>query len=225
MGNAPDTQKPQQHGKDSRVYTSKSHPIYVDWLVSKYTIDHEKDNHNKNSKPKEIAIDFRIGMTLCAGKTQANSAYGVNWKRNINLDLKEFEKLKVDIVVTLLSKQDLIDLKVDTLIDDIKKHSMESVWFDIEDGSTPQDVESWKKQVIYVAEQLTQENKTVVVHCMGGLNRTGMFVLSVLKYLKLIGTGEKGSATIDDGVHWIAQSRKNAGGNYSQIQFVKKLTF
>ena len=97
---------------------------------------------------------------------------------------------------------------------------MKCYWYKIPDGTTPKDTELWKKVVIEVANELTVNKKKVVVHCMGGLNRTGMFVLSVLKYLKVLN-----DENIDDGVSWIAKSRKGAGGNGQQILYVKDLTF
>eukprot|EP01084_Bolivina_argentea_P299461 516197_1 len=228
----PPSNKVQKYRK-TPVYTSIDKPIYVDWLASKYNSKENKTiNINVNAKSDEkkdnednkniLSIDFKLGMTLCPGKHQDYAAItGCQWERDLQMDLKRLkEKCDVDVIVTLLSEDDLVTLKVENLIEEIEKHKMKSYWYKIPDCSIPNDVDLWEKMAIDVANELTVNNKNVIIHCMGGLNRTGMFVLSVLKYLKIIDNN-----TVDDGVKWIGKSRQGAGGNSQQIRFVKKLKF
>eukprot|EP01083_Nonionella_stella_P007621 21955_1 len=219
------------------VYTSVDRPIYVDWLAPKYNLNENKiiklnqnkqNNDNTEQKDDEadnnaniLAIDFKLGMTICPGKHQEYAASGCQWKRDLKMDLQRLkETFEVDVIVTLLSEEDLKELKVERLVEQIEQFKMKSYWYKIPDGTTPKDVELWKQTVIQVSNELTVHKRNAVVHCMGGLNRTGMFVLSVLKYLKVLN-----NKTIDNGVRWIGQSRKGAGGNGLQIMFVKGLEF
>lgn len=236
FGPPPDDVKKYQ--KQSKVYTSESHPLFVDWLAPKYDCnanqiikndaDGADDAKNEGINVVDgdhndhiLSIDFKIGMTLCPGKHQKNAGFGCEWKRDLSADLKSLkEEYSADIIVSLLSKSDLVTLKVDKLAEEIGNHGMKSYWYDIPDGTTPKDADQWKQMVIEVAHELTENHKTVVVHCMGGLNRTGMFVLSVLKYLNVIDNN-----TLNHAVSWIGKSRKAAGGNGGQIQYVRNLTF
>ena len=216
--------KVQQYRK-TPVYTSESHPLYVNWLCAKYDAKNNRvikdDTDQKEDDPNILSIDFKLGMTICPGKHQNFAATGCEWKRDLTSDLRVLkDKFNTDIIVTLLSESDLKELNVPNLIEEIKKHKMESYWYKIEDGTVPNDADLWKKMVMDVSKELMENKKHVVVHCMGGLNRTGCFVLSVLKFMKIINDD-----TIQNGVSWIGKSRKGAGGNGSQIQYVKSLKF
>ena len=69
-------------------------------------------------------------MTICPGKHQNFAATGCEWKRDLTADLKVLkEKFNADIIVTLLSENDLKELNVPNLIEEIKKHKMESYWY------------------------------------------------------------------------------------------------
>ena len=164
------------------------------------------------------SINFKIGMTICPGKTQIKS--GFEWRRDIKIDLDLIKQHNVDVIVTLLSKKDVVRLKIESMFDEIRKRGMQSIWYDIDDGTCPKDEELWKKYAADVGDKLVKENKNVLVHCMGGLCRTGAFVLTVLKYLKLID-----DESIGQGVLWIGQSRKSAGGTRKQIKYVQDLKF
>eukprot|EP01084_Bolivina_argentea_P200237 342428_1 len=222
--------KKKKEKRYKEIRTSISHPLKIDWLIPKYKFvsklpftGSKKDKlrlvkkRNNFDSNTTLSIDFKLGMTICPGKTQPK---GFLWQRDMNIDLNLLKKQNVDIIVTLLSKKNIIRLKVESLFDEIKKRGMESLWYEMEDSTIPNDVELWKKYSAYIGDKLTNENKRVVVHCMGGLCRTGAFVLSVLKYLKLINDD-----TVGQGVLWIGKSRKSAGGSASQIEFVQSLQF
>eukprot|EP01084_Bolivina_argentea_P137818 242724_1 len=213
--------------KNKEIRTSISHPLDIDWLLPNYQFINKLPNGKKfkfvNCKTNfdintSISIDFKIGMTMCPGKC-GNRAHFV-WNRDMYMDLDQLKQYNVDIIVTLLSKKDIIRLNIQSMFDEINKRGMESIWYDMPDGSIPKNVKKWKQYVSYIASQLTKQNKSVVVHCQGGLGRTGAFVLSVLKYLKLIN-----DQTIGQGVVWIGNSRKSAGGTATQIKFVQSLQF
>eukprot|EP01083_Nonionella_stella_P006694 19399_1 len=217
---------------DKKIRTSVSHPLQIDWLHLTYEyasklpaklcskklkfIDYKNNHQNRT-----VSIDFKIGMTLCPGKHQNKSSFV--WKRDLHIDLDYIKQQNVDIVVTILSHKDvtrLTNLGVESLVNEIEKRGMESIWYDMGDGSIPKNKQLWKQYASYVGDQLTKQNKIVLVHCMGGMGRTGAFILTVLKYLKLIDND-----SIGQGVFWINKSRKGAGGTASQIQFVHSLQF
>ena len=204
---------------NTAVWTSESHPIYVEWLKKKYKL-RNNGNGNGNTKTGVIEIDFDLGMTLCPGKYQPDSMSGCTWDRNVETDVKVLKALGANCIVTLLSKSDFARLRVENLLSCIEENGMKSFWYDIIDGSAPSDEEQWKEMVIDVTNRLTVKREKVVVHCMGGLRRTGTFVVSVLKYLQLID-----NSMLNEANRWLHQSRKNAGPNSVQQKFIEQMEF
>lgn len=166
----PPSEKVKQY-RQVPVYTSESHPIYVDWMAP--TFDAKNGNIIAEDEKQDVAslmrIDFKLGMTLCPGKHQGFAASNCEWQRDLGTDLKALKDAKVDDVVSLLSAGDLKRLKVPQLVEAVGKHRMKAHWVDIADGTTPKDVEEWKQVVQQVARRLSVDKKVVVVHCMGGL--------------------------------------------------------
>ena len=98
------------------------------------------------------------------------------------IDLLEFKKKKIDIVVSLLEKEELKTLNVLTLFEIIKKHEFTHYNFPIEDKSVPKN----KVQLHRLLDDLCDEihkNKKIVLHCNAGLGRSGLIAALICKKL------------------------------------------
>ena len=124
------------------------------------------------------------------------------------------EKYSVDAIVTILTENEMLSLKVPNLLIKIKEYGIESMHIAITDGSIPNNAEikDILTKHVYRAVELLKNDKCVIIHCMGGLNRTAMVALCVLQMFGI---------TFDQSQTIVKNARRGAGGNSTQIQFAK----
>ena len=139
--------------------TSKSHPLRIDEV--------------------QVPGPGRLGMTFAPGKVQPDARSGA-WARNLEDDLRALvEGFGATVLVTALESHELEDLQVSQLPERAIAHGMTSVWVSIPDGGvTPKDEELWR--LVCRIRTAVRSGEHVVVHCKGGLGRTGMIVACVL---------------------------------------------
>jgi protein-tyrosine phosphatase len=143
------------------VRTSQSNPIRVDFL------------------PADVGPwPGRLGMTLAPGKKAPGIAG--RWERDLDTDLKRLvSEYQARVLVSLLPREEykrygVLDLKSAT-----DTHQIELLEFPIPDGGVPPSI---RAVVDFVPEILArlQSGETVVVHCRGGLGRTGLIAACCL---------------------------------------------
>jgi protein-tyrosine phosphatase len=164
------------------VRTSDSHPLRVDFL------------------PAEIVpTPGRIGLTFAPGKCQVGGS-GL-WQRDIDKDLTRLrEYYRTDILVSLIEEHEFEELKIRTLRERAKDYGIEVTWFPIRDMSVPVAVKPYARLIEMILGAL-HAGKTVVVHCMGGLGRTGLVAASTLVALGL---------TADEAIRTVRMSRSGS---------------
>eukprot|EP00735_Rhodelphis_limneticus_P011211 TRINITY_DN4280_c0_g1::TRINITY_DN4280_c0_g1_i1::g.8030::m.8030 TRINITY_DN4280_c0_g1::TRINITY_DN4280_c0_g1_i1::g.8030 ORF type:complete len:218 (-),score=41.38,sp/Q9MYN5/CDKN3_PIG/39.13/1e-41,CDKN3/PF05706.7/2.3e-27,DSPc/PF00782.15/1e-10,Y_phosphatase/PF00102.22/5.9e-10,Y_phosphatase3/PF13350.1/0.96,Y_phosphatase3/PF13350.1/0.0088,PTPlike_phytase/PF14566.1/2.5e-05 TRINITY_DN4280_c0_g1_i1:73-726(-) len=106
-----------------------------------------------------------IGATLLPG----GKVMGV--LRNLQSDIQTLKRYKVVDIVTLCTANELTQLKRPKLVDELTAAGFRVHHFPIMDGIPPT-MEDTKKAVEILKECIAQNHK-VVVHCKGGLGRTG----------------------------------------------------
>ena len=149
----------------------------------------------KTSKTHPLMFDTievgrgTIGMTICPGK-KGKSLYGAPWDRDLTLDLKSIREFGADYLVTLMRKSELKELGVP--LDDwynpsidacasfghylIPVYDLNGPDFDPHDDGIFWDWQSRLDRCV----RLLQNGRKIVVHCRGGLGRTGTFVSEIL---------------------------------------------
>lgn len=118
-----------------------------------------------------------LGMSFAPGKVQRNGLYG-NWQRNLDKDLDRLVGFyNVDVLVTLLPDEECKELSIGKLLHKVQTRRMVSIPYPIKLGTVPQS-NSFDKiyQLVNSIVTYMRQRKTVVVHCRGGLARTGMIV-------------------------------------------------
>lgn len=140
--------------------TSETHPIRVDFLEG-----------------ETLGLPGRLGMTICPGVKDPG-----RWKRELVPDLHRLKQhYEANTLVTLLEREEFERYSVPDLFERAREAELEVVHFPITDVSTPREAQSDEYAVLIEGIlSLLRDGKTVVVHCRGGLGRTGTVAASVL---------------------------------------------
>ena len=141
--------------------TSKSHPLRIDHV------------HTGNGRG-------RIGITLCPGKTDPHAMIGA-WERDLGTDLDVIRDWGATAVLTLITDEEIRDLKVGGLEQGVLDRYMEWWHLPIPDGHPPGP--DFEEEWTVVGEALRDRLRLgfdVLVHCKGGLGRAGTVAARLL---------------------------------------------
>ncbi len=115
-----------------------------------------------------------IGLTFCPGKYDAHAMTGA-WSRALGLDLGAIRDWPAHALLTLMEAHELDLLRVPTLGEEALGLGLEWTHLPIVDGSIPS--AAFESQWADAAERLLghlEAGSNVVIHCRGGLGRTGL---------------------------------------------------
>ncbi len=143
--------------------TSESDPILVDFLPQ-----------------EELEVPGQLGLTLAPGKKTDEK--DVQWERDLETDLKRLrEEYGVGVLVSLMERDEYSDLQIPELFQKAEQQGMAVLYLPIPDYGVPNASEDddYRPFIEDVANRI-EEGETVIVHCRGGLGRSGMVAASVL---------------------------------------------
>ena len=141
--------------------TSDAYPIGVNFLP-----------------PEAIEVSGKIGMTFAPGKK--GPGRDGNWDRHLDQDLKRLkEGYGASLLVCLLEPQELTLLHIEDLFDRAREHEISTVRLPMPDGGVPADPRALEGVVQRIVST-AKEARNVIVHCRGGLGRTGLVVACCL---------------------------------------------
>ncbi len=143
--------------------TSETHPIYADFVPEEHT-----------KVPGQLGITFAPGM-----KTQGQHG---QWDRDLTSDLRILrEKYGADVLVSVMEEHEYQGYKIPELFEQDLIEGIEVLRFAIEDMNIPKEAqaEEYEALVQDIVDRMRQ-GKNVVVHCRGGLGRTGTVAACVL---------------------------------------------
>ncbi len=143
-----------------------------------------------------------IGITLCPGKIQAGAASG-SWKRDLAIDIQAVKFWGATAWLNLLTTAEMLDLKVGNLEVAVKGSGIRYYRLPIEDGGIPDATfeKSWETAGAQLREELLRGGK-ILIHCKGGLGRSGMIAARLLV--------ELGAATPEETIRRVRVSRPGA---------------
>ena len=149
------------------VMTSETHPIRVDFVP---------DDHTKTPG--------RLGMTFAPGM----KALGMRgrWERDLTEDLHVLrDEYGVDALVSVMEEHEYGGYGIPELFERDWIGGIEVVRFAIEDMGVPKEAErdAYWDLILNIADRM-RAGETVVVHCRGGLGRTGTVAACVLVALR-----------------------------------------
>ena len=143
--------------------TSESDPILVNFLPQ-----------------EELEQPGQLGLTLAPGKKTDEK--DTLWERDLETDLKRLrEEYGVGVLVSLMEHDEYSDLEIPELFQEAEDQGMEVFYLPIPDYGVPNAPEDddYKPFIKDIAKRI-EEGEIVVVHCRGGLGRSGLVASSVL---------------------------------------------
>ena len=122
-----------------------------------------------------------IGMTLCPGKKGPSTRSARVWDRDLDADLERIRRWGAEAVVTLVEQWELEELHVGHMGDTVSATGL--LWFHlpIVDAQAPDDSfeDRWVESGGRIRAILADGGR-VLVHCRGGLGRTGVVAARLL---------------------------------------------
>ena len=156
----------------------------------------------------EHGLPGRLGFApaLAAG---GRSREGARARRSRRTS-RRFDARAASVLVTLLERAEMSRIGVADLLDRARGSGLECHWLPIPDGSAPANIEATSRLIARVLERLGA-GRTVIVHCHGGIGRSGTIAACAL-----VGAGvEPGRA-----VEVVREARSGAATAPGQEEFV-----
>ena len=146
----------------------------------------------KTSQDYPLEIDYvsvpdstgQIGMTFCPGKKQRGGMTG-DWQWDLTLDLEAIQAWGATVIVNLIEDHEMVDLGVQNTAQQLPA-GIDYLRLPIRDSGVPDPAwhAQWQVESPRLLERL-RDGESIVLHCKGGLGRTGMVAARILVELGL----------------------------------------
>ena len=182
---------------EGHAMTSQTHPIYADFVP-----------HGRATIPGRLAMTFAPGMKAAGRRGQ--------WDRDLRTDLRALrEDYGADVLVSVIEEHEYRGYKIPELFEQDVVEGIEVLRFAIEDMNVPREAEAEEYEgLIRKVVDRMREGKNVVVHCRGGLGRTGTVAACVLVAL--------GNHSADEAIGAVRTGRRGTVQTRDQEAFVRR---
>lgn len=177
------------------IKTSYSHPLRIDSV-------------------RPINYLGAIGMTFCPGKKQRDAMSGGHWDRDLSMDINAILRWGATALLNLIEDFEIEELQI-TDIENALVGKLTYFRLPITDGGIPDAAgeEAWGEIGADLRRRLIVGQK-IVIHCKGGLGRTGVMAARLLTEL-----GEDPESAI----RRVRDARPGAIENALQEEYLRKL--
>jgi protein-tyrosine phosphatase len=168
-----------------------------------------------------------VGLTICPGKS-GSSVFGASWERDLDADVRVIREWGAAAVVTLIEDHEFETLGVERLPKAVRDAGMEWHHLPIRDVQVPDArfEAGWASAGVRLGDRLRNGGR-VLVHCRGGLGRTGMVAARLLvefagatgqRALDIVREARPGSVETPEQEAWVLElaapaSARNRRGN------------
>jgi protein-tyrosine phosphatase len=124
-----------------------------------------------------LALPGRLGFCPAPGRWRLDTA--LDRRSLLDDDLASLCACGTTTLVVLLEEEEMARIGLAGLREHASRAGLEVLWFPIPDGTAPSDVES----TVLLVERLLRRlgsGRTVVVHCHGGIGRSGAITAACL---------------------------------------------
>jgi protein-tyrosine phosphatase len=151
----------------------------------------------------------RLGLTLCPGKKD------VGWGRDLEDDLRVIRHWGASTVISLIEPDEFDLLQIPALSESIVRMGMGWIHLPIRDVNVPDErfEHRWQAAGPEIHQRL-DAGERILIHCRGGLGRTGMVAARILI--------ERGCAS-RDAIHRVRAVRPGAIETMAKEQYVLSL--
>ena len=190
--------------------TSNTHPLRIDTI-------------NLIEVPALAGIPGSMGLTFCPGKVH-KGIYG-KWNRNLESDIEVIQKWGANIWVNTMEFADMVSVGIDPkeFERSIRRKIPNIIYihFPIFDGSIPDIASSiyWQNCLSPELQNHLRDGKKILIHCRGGLGRTGTIAARLLVDLG-IGYGVTCRLSAEDAISIVRECRNGAIENYIQERWI-----
>ena len=178
--------------RQTDIRTSATHPLRVD-------------------KIEMPGYPGKLGLTFCPGK-RSEGLYGGTWERDLQTDLAALERVGTAMLISVMEQHEFALLEVDRFPETLIEYSF--IWrhLPIKDMSTPSiNFEQQWQHTLPEIRQLLSRGELIVIHCRGGLGRTGLLAARIL-----VESGLPPLAAVKK----VKSARANAIETYGQEEYV-----
>lgn len=154
----------------------------------------------------------RLGLYIAPGK-QGLSLFGSAHARDLSPDLERLRALGTHSLVTLLEDHEMDLLHIHPLLREAQAWALEALHLPIRDVDVPTAAQQAQVKNLACAIRVRREDgRNVVVHCRGGLGRSGILAACVLTLYCL---------PVDSAIDVVRSARAGAIETYAQEQYVR----
>lgn len=127
----------------------------------------------------------KLGISQCPGKNLLKGREGYSYSRDIHSDLHDFKSRGVDTIVCLLNDSELRSIGVNPAQykDSARSLEITLIQYPIIEMGVPQSILHFHTHLVLPVLTHTQQNKRVLIHCRGGVGRSGLLAACLLKHL------------------------------------------
>jgi protein-tyrosine phosphatase len=152
-------------------------------------------------------------MTLAPGKK--NDGFTGKWNRDLKTDLERLRtQYATTCLVSLMEYFEYEQVGVPTFFEEAEAAGIDVLWYPLEDMAPPFS-EAQTRKVVNEIVKRASAGENVVIHCKGGIGRTGTIASCVLVHLGF---------SAADAIREVQKTRKSTITRKSQQKFVKNFT-
>lgn len=125
-----------------------------------------------------------VGMTFCPGKKGLSWNKQILWDRDLDVDLRALRATGAQHLVSLIEPHEFSMLDVALLPQKAQEHGFDWHFVPIKDGCAPDNRFGliWPDLKRGLSEKM-RKGEGVIVHCRGGLGRTGLVTALLVKHM------------------------------------------